>query len=242
MFKLIKFKKKKYLMNTKKQIALLLFLIVLPPFIIFLSRLLFPANYFFSSIYKIIYLSPLLFRIYIEKKTLKKSLFENFSLKNFKKNILSTIIIGAFLATFYISSFVVLNKFLDLQIIIDKLQVLISLNLINLIFIGIYIISINSLLEEYFWRGFLFNNLEKLIKPWMAYTLTGIAFSFHHVMFYYNWFNLTFFLIVTIGLAIYAIIMNFIFQRNKDLFSCWLAHGMVDVVQIFIAFKIFSLI
>ena len=229
-------------MDTKKQTTLLLILLIVPPIIIFLSRQLFAANYIFSSIYKIIFLFPLFFRLFIEKKTLKHSLFENFSFKIFRKNIFSIMLIGFILASIYVSSFLLFKDWLDLEIIVIKLHELISINISNLIFIGLYIVIVNSLLEEYFWRGFMFQKLRRLIRPGMAYLFTGIAFSFHHIMFYYNWFNMTFFLIVTIGLIVYAMIMNFIFERYKDLLSCWLVHSLVDIAQIFTAFKIFNLI
>ena len=75
-----------------------------------------------------------------------------------------------------------------------------------------------------------------------AYIITGFAFSFHHIMFYYDWFTLPFFAIVTIGLTVSAIIMNSIFDKYKDLFSCWLVHALADTAQIGIAMIIFDLI
>ena len=226
-------------MKNRNKIILLILLLILPPFIILLSRHFFSSNYFFSSIYKIIFLFPLFFRLFIEKKTLKQSFAQDFSLERLKKNIFPMIITGIVLVGVYLSSFFIFKNSLDLSLIATKLQGLISLNPSNLIFIGLYIIIVNSLLEEYFWRGFMFQELRNIVKPWLAYALTGIAFSFHHVMFYYNWFNLTFFLVVTIGLILYAVIMNFLLERYRDLFSCWIVHAFVDVVQIFIAFSIF---
>jgi len=225
--------------KNRNKITLLILLLILPPFIIFLSRHFFPSNYFFSSIYKIIFLLPLFFRFFIEKKTLKQSFAQNFSLERFKNNLWPMIITGIVLAATYVSAFFIFKDALNLSLIATKLQGLISIDLSNLIFIGLYIVIFNSLLEEFFWRGFLFQELRNTVKPWLAYVLTGIAFSFHHVMFYYNWFNLPFFLVVTIGLILYAVIMNLLFERYKDLFSCWMVHAFVDVVQIFIAFSIF---
>jgi len=177
-----------------------------------------------------------------EKKSFKQALFQNFSFSTFKKNILTLSILGIIFASIYLVSFFVFQNWLDVATIINKLKNLININLENLIFVGLYIIIFNSLLEEYFWRGFLFAKLDKLIKPWQAYLITGIAFSFHHVMFYYNWFNLGFFLLATLGLTIYAMIMNYVFKKYQDLFSCWYVHIFADVAQIFIAFKIFNLI
>ncbi|PIZ95495.1 MAG: hypothetical protein COX80_04345 [Candidatus Magasanikbacteria bacterium CG_4_10_14_0_2_um_filter_33_14] len=229
-------------MKTKNKIILLLSLIIFPPIIIILSRQILPNNYFFSSLYKLVFLSPIVFALWSEKKTLKKSLTENFHFSTFKKNIGILTLIGISLAGIYLASFFIFQNFLDLNTITEKLKNLINITLTNLIFIGLYIIVLNSLLEEYFWRGFLFNNLEKFIKPWQAYLITGIAFSFHHVMFYYNWFNVGFFILVTFGLTAYAIIVSYVFKRYQDLFSCWYIHIFADLAQIFIAFKIFGLL
>jgi len=225
--------------ESKKQITLIFILIVITPIILLLSRQVLPNNYLASSIYKIIFLSPLLYRFFIERKTFKQSLSENFSIKKFKENAYLMLFIGVILALIYISSFFIFRDYLDLENISEKLNQLISLNVNNLIFIGLYIIFINSLLEEFFWRGFIFEKLDKLINTKKAYFFSAVAFSFHHVMFYYDWFNITFFLLVTLGLIIYAAIMNFIFAKYRDLFSCWLVHIIVDIVQIFIAFKLF---
>ena len=229
-------------MRDKKQLILLLSLIIFPPIIIVLSRQILPNNYFFSSLYKLVFLSPIIFAMWSEKKSLKQALFQNFSFATFKKNIWRLTLLGIFLSGIYLTSFFVFKNLLDISTITSKLNSLININLTNLIFIGLYIIIFNSLLEEYFWRGFLFAKLDKILKPWQAYLITGIAFSFHHVMFYYNWFNLGFFVLVTFGLTVYALIMNYVFKKYQDLFSCWYVHIFADIAQIFIAFKIFELI
>jgi len=229
-------------MRDKKQLILLLSLIIFPPIIIVLSRQILPNNYFFSSLYKLVFLSPIIFAMWSEKKSLRQALFQNFSFATFKKNILRLTLLGIFLSGIYLTSFFVFKNLLDISTITSKLNSLININLTNLIFIGLYIIIFNSLLEEYFWRGFLFAKLDKILKPWQAYLITGIAFSFHHVMFYYNWFNLGFFVLVTFGLTVYALIMNYVFKKYQDLFSCWYVHIFADIAQIFIAFKIFELI
>lgn len=226
-------------MKKSSQTTIILTLVILPPFVIFLSRELFDLNYLTSSLYKVIFLTPFLYRVWIEKKTIKQGFLEHFSWATFKKNYGKLFLFGLGLAGIYGGSFLVFKNYLDLEYIADNLQAVMDLNLSNLIFIGLYIIFVNSLLEEYFWRGFLFDKLTHLATPWLAYALTGIAFSFHHVVFYYNWFSPTFFWLATIGLIGYAVIMSYVFSRYRDLYSCWLVHAMVDVIQISIAFFIF---
>ena len=229
-------------MKRKNEIVLMLTLIILPPIFILLSRELFEASYFFSSIYKLIFLFPILFGVYVEKETVKKAITKYFSFTKFKSNIFILAGVGTLLATIYIGAFYLFKDYLDLQNTVDQLNQMASIDVSNIVFIGLYIIIFNSLLEEFFWRGFLFNRLNILIKPWIAYVLTGIAFSFHHMVFYYNWFEPVYLIIITVGLAVYAMIMNLIFSKTKDLFSCWFVHIFADIAQIYIALVIFGII
>ncbi|MDX9970365.1 MAG: CPBP family intramembrane glutamic endopeptidase [Candidatus Gracilibacteria bacterium] len=182
---------------------------------------------------------PIFFAVYFEKKSLKKALFENFSFDSFRKHLKKSLLLGLILATIYLSSFLIFKNFIDLESVKTNLSTLIDLDAKKLIFVGAYIIIINSILEEFFWRAFLFAKFKTVSPKFIAYLIPAIAFSFHHVMFYYNWFTLPIFITVTIGLIVYSLIMNKIFDYSKDLFSCWLIHALVDIVQISIAFMIF---
>lgn len=222
-----------------KKVVILFLLVVFPPFLIVLSHEFFPNNYFFSSLYKIIFLAPLFYRLLMKKETVKQALFKDFSFETFKKNFLKLFSLGLVLAFIYYLSFNIFKDFIDIQGITEKINELASINLQNIIFIGLYIIIFNSILEEYFWRAFIFEEFHKRIKPVWAYIISATAFSFHHVVFFYNWFSPTFFIFVTIGLIAYALIMNFVWNKYRELFSCWLPHAMVDVVQIYIGFLVF---
>ena len=226
---------------NKKETATLFTLIFLPPILLLLSRYFLPSNYLFSSLYKVTFLFPFFYYLILEKKTFKQIYKENLSTKTFKQNWKKMALIGISLAVIYLGTFFFLKGFLDLSTVIEKLQALASINTTNIIFIGIYIIVINSFLEELFWRAFLFKKMKENIGN-ASYFITGLAFSFHHIMFYYDWFTLPFFLLVTIGLSIYAIIMNYLFNKYQDLYSCWFVHAIVDTTQIFIALIIFGII
>lgn len=226
----------------KIKIFLIILLVFILPFLIIFSQNLFQANYLISSIYKIIFLTPILFRIYLEKKSLKESLKFNFSLNILKNNFFKMVLIGVGLFLIYISTFLFFENMVDLTVIASQLEMMAMINSKNIVLIGLYIIFFNSLLEEFFWRGFVFDELNKSFNRFFVYIFTGIAFSLHHIVFYYGWFNLFFSTIITLGLVVYAMIMNFIFNRYKDLFSCWLVHAIADAAQILIALRIFQII
>ena len=229
-------------MHNKSKIIILILLLILPVAIIFFVRQFTQPSYLISSLYKVIFITPVIYQIIVHKKTLKKAIFENFSFKIFRKNIFVIIGIGLFFALIYLVGFIIFKDFLDIDSIVNKLGQFASINATNIILIGLYIIIFNSLLEEFFWRGFILKESQSLESPIVVHSIIGIAFSFHHVIFYYEWFNLTFFILVTLGLVFYSIFLNFVFQKYKDLFSCWLIHGMVDVVQIYIALNLFGIV
>ena len=217
-------------------------LLILPIIVILVARIYLPSSYIYSSIYKLLFLFPVLYGVYIYKKSLKDSLFGDFKFQVFKKKFLLMIGIGLLLALVYLSTFLIFKNFIDIGLITNSLDSLASINAKNIIFIGIFIIFFNSVLEEYFWRGFIFKETRKLLNPWTAHIITGLAFSLHHIIFYLSWFSVPFLVLATLGLTGYSIVMNFVFQKNKDLFSCWLIHGIVDVVQILIAMSILGII
>ena len=229
-------------MQNKTKTTILILLIILPVLIIFLIRQFLQPNYIISSLYKIIFLAPIIYHIFIYKKTLKQAISENFSFKRFKKNLMSIVIIGFIFALIYLLAFLFFKNYLELETIVTGLGQLASININNIILIGLYIIIFNSLLEEFFWRGLIFKELGKLMKPYKVHTLTGIGFSLHHMVFYYNWFGLALLALVTLGLIFYSISLNFVFRKYKDLFACWLVHASVDIIQIYIALNIFGIL
>ncbi|MFP4423730.1 MAG: CPBP family intramembrane glutamic endopeptidase [Candidatus Woesearchaeota archaeon] len=219
----------------------LIILLVLPLLIIFISREFFPSTYVFSSLYKIIFLFPIAYRIFSGKKV-KEAISKHFLIKTLRRNILHVTGIGLLLSGTYIGAFYVAKGMIPMEEIASRLHETISLDGTSIIFVGVYIIVLNSLLEEFFWRGFLFDEFRKSFPYWVSHLATGVGFSLHHVVFYYNWFSVPVFLVVTLGLIGYAIIMNMVFQRYGDLFSCWVIHAFADVAQIYIAFTVFGVI
>jgi uncharacterized protein len=221
---------------------LLIGLVFFSPLMLLMVRHFWEANYLVSSSYKLIFLVPIVYRVFFHKTSFKNSIKEGFSIKAFKKHFFKSLGLGLILASIYLAAYFLFKDFIDFIAIQERIDDLASINASNIILIGAYIILINSLLEEFFWRGFLFNELNKFTSRIFAYLFTGIAFSFHHIMFIFDWFPLHFLALATLGLIGYAIILNYVFEKHKDLFSCWFIHIFGDIVQIFIALKIFAIL
>ena len=212
----------------KKTIYLLLIL----PVIIILILQQFTSSYYISSLYKLIFLTPLLFRL--RSKSFKESILQNFSKI---KKIKSTILFGIIYVVFYGGAYLVFSE--SIGNISGDITTTLSITAQNIIFIGLYIIIFNSLLEEFFWRGFVFDELK---NTKYANILTGIAFSFHHVVFFYTWLSIPLILLSLLGLTIFAVMQNYLFLKTRNISNVWISHIFADVVQILIGLKIFGIL
>ena len=90
--------------------------------------------------------------------------------------------------------------------------------------------SIHSLLEEYYWRWFLFGGLRHFMPIAAAVAVSALAFTAHHVILLASFFGgltlptVLFSLCVAIGGAAWAVI----YHRSGSLLGPWLSHALID--------------
>lgn len=95
---------------------------------------------------------------------------------------------------------------------------------------AVFYAVIHSLLEEYYWRWFVFGRLRDTL-PWgAAATLSSVAFGAHHFLLLGVFFGAaspgTWLcgLAVIVGGAVWAAM----YQWRGNLYACWLSHALVD--------------
>jgi hypothetical protein len=95
---------------------------------------------------------------------------------------------------------------------------------------GVLLSSIHALLEEYYWRWFLFGGLRRFMPVATAVILSSLAFTAHHVILlaiYFDGLSLAttvFSLCVAVGGAAWA----WIYHRSGSLLGPWLSHLLID--------------
>lgn len=88
----------------------------------------------------------------------------------------------------------------------------------------------HSLLEEYYWRWFVYGQLRNLMRPIGAMTISALGFMAHHVCVltqYFGWMSawtIFFSLCVAIGGVLWAVL----YERHGSLYGVWLSHLLVD--------------
>src|SRR3989338_10118390 len=225
------------------KISLLLIAAFLPAAILFVIQHFFAATYLTSSFYKIIFLLPIVYRVFFYNKSWKTAITHDFSFVKFKKSITHALGWGLLFSAMYAGAFLLFKDFLPIDEIVAQLNNAAAITTANIVWIGLYIIFINSLLEEFFWLGFFFDEVHTLCGWFVGYILTGIGFTLYHVVYFYQWFSYpALFALACIGLFCYSLFMCMIFQKYCDLFTCWIIHALVDVVQIGIALYLFGIL
>ena len=106
---------------------------------------------------------------------------------------------------------------------------------------AIFLSFFHSLLEEYYWRWFVYGNLLKIINPVAASLISAAAFASHHVIVLKEYFPWGWALFFGFSVAIGGVVWNTMYQRQKTLTGVWLSHMIVDLAIMTIGyFLIFS--
>jgi membrane protease YdiL (CAAX protease family) len=88
----------------------------------------------------------------------------------------------------------------------------------------------HSLLEEYYWRWFVFRQLRRLVPLWPAIIVSALGFMGHHVIVLHEFFKeapgLAWALssAVALGGAFWA----WLYERTGSIFGPWLSHLLID--------------
>jgi uncharacterized protein len=98
-------------------------------------------------------------------------------------------------------------------------------------FIGgaLYWITLNSLMEEYVWRWFVFRKFETLFGGKAAVIASALGFTAHHVIALAAQFNWAITLISSVGVFIGGATWSWLYLRFRSVWPCYVSHAIVDV-------------
>lgn len=139
-------------------------------------------------------------------------------------------------------SYFLFKGVINLNNIARELQNKSKINPTNFIFVGLYITFINSFLEEFFFRGFIFLNLYNIGKERWAYIYSSFLFGIYHIAIFETWFNIGLILISLLGLIVVGFIFDWLNTKSKNFINSWIVHILADSAIILIGFKMFNII
>jgi len=115
----------------------------------------------------------------------------------------------------------------------EKLEALHGDTLGGFLVIAVFYSVFHSLLEEYYWRWFVYGRARHYLGPARANLFSSVAFMAHHVVVINTFIPGEYFWTATIPLslsvAIGGVIWSALYERTGSLYGAWLSHALVDV-------------
>lgn len=97
----------------------------------------------------------------------------------------------------------------------------------------------HSLLEEYYWRWFVFGQLRRIVGIVTAMLISSIGFMAHHVVLvasYMNSWGTT--ILFSLAVAVGGIVWAWFYHRSRSIVGPWLSHLLVDAGLMILGFDL----
>lgn len=153
-----------------------------------------------------------------------------------KKSFKISLILGISLFVIILGAYFIAGSLFDLSAITTVLGKSMGVNSGNFIFVAIYIALINSLLEEFFFRGFIFLKLPGKYSG----IFSAVLFSLYHVAMMIGWFDILLFALVLIALFVAGVIFNAIDRKFNSIYPSYFIHMFANLAINTIGLILFS--
>ncbi len=210
-------------------------------YIVIFSVLFIVSLYFIDQILQVSYFYKVIFKLFmIATSYLVGKNFFNMSfdflrfkkIKNYKKGIILSILTFSIIFI----GFFIINNFMDLDILKSEFINKYKLTGYKFFIASFYLVIINSFIEEYFFRGFIFLNYK---NRKIGNILSSITFSIYHISNFQNWFDNKLLLILPIiSLVIAGMIFNYLVSITDDIYNSYIPHMFADLSIVIIGYFI----
>jgi membrane protease YdiL (CAAX protease family) len=141
--------------------------------------------------------------------------------------VVAVVMLGGYFAVFRGSSLLALTPGLLLR----KLQEVNMASPARFVGLAVFVVTAHSLLEEYYWRWFVFGGLRQFLSLVPAIVLSSLAFMAHHVIVLYVYLPnrlLTAVLPFSLAIAVGGAVWAWLYDRSGSLLAPWLSHLLID--------------
>lgn len=140
------------------------------------------------------------------------------------------VFLGLALSVFIIVAYAFLGVRLIDQTVVKEMAGSVGLGQLRVYLAGVvYWVVVNSLLEEYVWRWFVFRRFEELTSPRAAVLASALGFTVHHVValrVYLPWSAVA---LASAGIFIGGACWSWCYMRYRSVWPGYVSHAIVDV-------------
>lgn len=194
-------------------------------------------GYAVKSFIKIILflLIPVVYEFFNKEVNIKKLIKPN------KSGVVTAVSLGAAVYVTILGAYFTFRSVFDFSALTTSLGETTGVNKSNFIWVALYISFVNSLLEEFFFRGFAFITLKKFTTRRFAYIFSSLSFALYHIAMMIGWFGVPVIVISLIGLFAGGMIFNRFDEKNENIYLSWLTHMFANFATNTIGFILFAM-
>ena len=194
-------------------------------------------GYAVKSFIKIILflLIPVVYEFFNKEVNIKKLIKPN------KSGVVTAVSLGAAVYVTILGAYFTFRNVFDFSALTTSLGETTGVNKSNFIWVALYISFVNSLLEEFFFRGFAFITLKKFTTRRFAYIFSSLSFALYHIAMMIGWFGVPVIVISLMGLFAGGMIFNRFDEKNENIYLSWLTHMFANFATNTIGFILFAM-
>lgn len=187
------------------------------------------AQYIYSITKILIIIWPL-FWLFLGLKTKLKKLPQR------KQSTIYGIISGILISTIILTIFFIFREYFnDLSSIITEKAESFGIKNYYILF-SIFLSLIHSLIEEYYWRWFIFGNLLKKFSFKISAIIASIGFGLHHFILLSQFFPTIITVLFGSTVILGGIIWCWTYKKTGSLLGSWISHAFVDAAIMYIGY------
>lgn len=141
-----------------------------------------------------------------------------------RKAILLSSLLGFATFVIVLGAYMLLHPYINLSAVPAALEQSAGVTKNNFLYVGTYIALCNSLLEEFFFRCFLFLGLMQTGPKLFAYLFSAGAFALYHAGMLISMVGPVLFLLALSALFLCGLMFNYFNARSNTIWVSWLIH------------------
>lgn len=157
-----------------------------------------------------------------------------------RKGITFAALTGAAVYAIVLGAYLIFRNVFDFSALTSSLTSTTGVSKENFLWVALYISFVNSLLEEYFFRGFAFLTLRKHAGRRFAYIFSAAMFALYHIAMMIGWFSWMVIALALAGLFVGGLIFNRFDEKYGNIYMSWLIHMFANFATNTIGFMLFG--
>ena len=158
------------------------------------------------------------------------------------KKLLFPILLGIGVYVFIIAAYYTIGRLFDFTKVADAITGSSGVDKKEFVWVALYISFVNSLLEEFFFRGIGFLVLRSFTSRRFAYVFSAAAFSLYHVAIMSSWFSFYLFLLLLVSLFVAGLLFDWLDEKSRTIYPSWLVHMCANFSINTIGFILFGIL